>query len=57
MLYGVYLVEDRLRRGYIIDNICVLGILASHHRGICIPVKLTVNFKENKHVLWREKLC
>lgn len=41
--YGVYLVEDRLKRGYIIEHIIVFGILASHHKGMCIPLKLAAD--------------
>lgn len=46
--YGVYLAEERLRRGYLIDYIHVLGILGSHHKGMCIPVKLNIDFQSNK---------
>jgi len=28
-------------------HICVLGILASHHKGLCIPVKLYTDLKSD----------
>lgn len=46
--YGVYLVEEQLSRGYIIDRVYVMGILASHQRGMFIPIKLTMDFPNNK---------
>lgn len=41
--YAVFISEERLKRGYLIQRIQVLGILASHHKGMCIPVKLNAD--------------
>ena len=45
--YGVYLVEECLKRGENVDCIQILGILASHDNWTCIPFKLQVDLLKN----------
>ena len=45
--YGVYLVEECLKRGENVDSIQILGILASHDNWTCTPFKLQADLLEN----------